>query len=401
MDIEEIRADFSVLERKINNKPIVYFDNACMTLKPKQVIDAINDFYLKSTGCGGRSAHKLGAEVSERVEETRKSVSKFINSKPNEVIFTRNTTESINLVANSFNFKQGDVILTSDREHNSNLVPWQVVANKKKLTHKVVFSNPDMTFNLEAFKKELNPKVRLVSVVHTSNLDGYTLPVKEIIKLAHGNGSLVLVDAAQSAGHQQVDVKSLDADFVVMSGHKMLGPSGTGILYGKQKLLSELEPFIVGGDTVESTTYESHKFLDSPKKFEAGLQDYAGIFGLGAAVNYLKDIGFDAIHRHEQKLNKQISGFLEKLPGCKIIGPDVSQRSGITSFNIDGLKYHDIALMLNNLSNVMVRSGQHCLHSWFNAHKLSGSVRASVYLYNTEAEVETFISAMKQISMLR
>jgi cysteine desulfurase/selenocysteine lyase len=258
-----------------------------------------------------------------------------------------------------------------------------------------------MTFDLKEFEKMIKG-VKLVSMVHSSNLDGYTTPAEEIIKIAHENDALVMLDGAQSAPHKLVDVKKLDVDFFAFSGHKMLGPSGTGVLYGKYDLLKELNPFIVGGDTVQSSTYDSCVFLNPPEKFEAGLQNYAGSIGLAAAAKYLMDVGKENIQKHEKELNKFITEELNKIDGISIIGPESSDlRGGIISFNIEGLKYHDIALMLNERANIMVRSGQHCVHSWFNAHKISGSVRASLYLYNTMEEAHAFIDNIKEIIKLR
>jgi len=402
MNMDRIRKDFPVLEKKINGKPIIYFDNACMSLRPKQIVEAMNEYYNEYPGCAGRSAHSFGNIVTQKVEESRKIISKFLNSKKHEeIIFTKNTTEGINLIAHSFGFKKGDVVLTSDREHNSNLLPWQLISKKLGIKHKIVYSKNDMTFDLKEFEKMVKG-VKLVSMVHSSNLDGYMIPAEEMIKIAHENDALVMLDGAQSAPHKLVDVKKLNVDFFALSGHKMLGPSGTGVLYGKYDLLKELSPFIVGGDTVQSSTYDSCVFLNPPEKFEAGLQNYAGSIGLAAAAKYLTDVGKENIQKHEKELNKFITEELNQIDGVSIIGPESPDlRGGIVSFNIEGLKYHDIALMLNEKANIMVRSGQHCVHSWFNAHKLNGSVRVSLYLYNTMEEAQTFIDNIKEITKLR
>ncbi|MDP1629425.1 MAG: aminotransferase class V-fold PLP-dependent enzyme, partial [bacterium] len=254
---------------------------------------------------------------------------------------------------------------------------------------------------IEEFKKRLEPKIKLVSVVFTSNLDGVTNPIKEIVRLSHQNGSLVLIDAAQAAGRQKIDVRDLDCDFLAFSGHKMLGPTGTGVLYAKRNLLENLRPFIVGGGTLVDSTYESYQFLSGPERFEAGLQDYAGIIGLGAAAKYLQNIGFENIKLQEQTLNRIIGEELKNLPELKIIGPEnPAERSGIVSFYHPKMASHEIALMLDKTYNIMVRSGRHCVHSWFNSRNIKDSVRASVYFYNTEEEANRFTDALKKIIKL-
>jgi len=399
MDLKKIRQDFPILQENSGNKAITYLDNACQSLRPRSVIEAINHYYLKTSACSGRSMHKLAAEVTHDVDQSRSTIAKFLNApKKEEIVFTRNTTEGINLVANSLCLQSGDVVLISDKEHNSNLIPWQTMAKKKGIILKIVPSKEDNTFDLEAFEKMLDEKVKLVSFGHTSNLDGVSVPVDEIIKQAHRNGSLVLLDAAQSAPHQRINVKALDVDFLAFSGHKMLGPSGMGVLYGKYSLLEQLEPFLVGGDTVLSSTYETCQFLPPPEKFEAGLQDYAGIMGFGAAIKYLEGIGFDAIQSQEHLLNEIITAEIKDMPKLRILGPqDSKQRGGIVSFYIEGIDSHRIALMLDQMANIMVRSGQHCVHSWFNAHQIKGSVRASIYFYNTQEEALLFVNNLKKI----
>lgn len=399
MNIQKIRQDFPMLQEKSGRKPIVYFDTACQSLRPQSVIDAIDQYYIKSSACSGRSMHQLAAEVTRRCDETRTGLAKFLNAaKKDEVVFTRNTTEGINLVANSLNLQPGDVVLISDKEHNSNLIPWQRLVKKNGITFKIIPSKEDNTFDLAAYEKMLDKSVKLVSVGYTSNLDGVSLPVGEIIKKAHANGSLTLVDAAQTAPHRQINVKALDVDFLAFSGHKMLGPSGTGVLYGKYALLEKIDPFLVGGDTVASSTYETCEFLPPPEKFEAGLQDYAGIFGLGAAVKYLQDVGFDNIQKQELAINEAITKGIQDVEGLHLIGPaDPHLRSGIVTFYIDGIDSHRIALMLDQMAGVEVRSGQHCVHSWFNAHNIKGSVRASIYFYNTLEEADVLIANLHKV----
>ncbi|MBS3051934.1 MAG: aminotransferase class V-fold PLP-dependent enzyme [Candidatus Aenigmarchaeota archaeon] len=402
-NLEKTRFDFPAINQKINGRPVIYFDNACMSLRPKQVIQAMNEYYEQYPACAGRSMHKFASKVNEKMSEARDIMANFIGAKKSEeIIFTRNTTEGLNLVANSLNFKHGDVVVTSDREHNSNLIPWQIISKTKKIVHKVVRSKKDMTFDLEIFEKNMNKNVKLVSMVHTSNLDGYTLPVEKIIRIAHDYGSLVMLDCAQSVPHKKIDVKKLNVDFVAFSGHKMVGPSGIGILYGKYHLLEEMNPFLVGGDTVSNTTYDSHTLLKPPEKFEAGLQNYAGNIGLGAAAKYLDNIGRENIEKHEIEINRFITQNITDIPSLSILGPEeVEQRGGIFSFNIKDIHFHDVAMMLDNIANIMIRSGQHCVHSWFNANKIEGSARASLYFYNTKEEAKIFVEKLKEISKLR
>jgi len=398
MNADKVRGDFPVL-----SKGVVYLDSACMSLKPRQVVWKMNEYYNEYPACAGRSNHRLGEAAKNAYEDARKTIAKLIGAKPEEIIFTRNTTEAINLVAHSLPLKKGDVVLGTDKEHNSNLVPWQLLA-EKGVKHTVVFSKSDNTFDMDKYGALLKKNVRLVSMVHTSNLDGVTNPAKEIVKKAHDNGSLVLLDGAQSVPHQRIDVHRLDVDFLAFSGHKMLGPTGTGILYARKDAMEKLRPFMAGGDTVANTTYDSHEFLDPPEMFEAGLQDYAGFIGLAEAARYLQSFGFENIERLETNLNRRLTEGLVSLgPGAAdIIGPkDSSLRSSITSFNLKGMDHHQAALMLDKIGSVMVRSGQHCVHSWFNAHGIKGSVRASLYLYNNEKDIDVFMETIKKIAKLR
>lgn len=382
-----IRQDFTILK-----KDIIYFDSACVSLKPKQVVDAINSYYNEFPGCGSRSSHKFGREVTEQVELTRRKIAKFFGARRSEeIIFTRNTTEGINLVAQTYPFKKGDKIIISDKEHNSNLIPWQELKKKKGIILEI-FKFGD----IESFKEKIKG-ARLASFVQTSNLDGTTQNVQEMIKIAHKEGAKVLIDGAQSAPHKEINLKKLDTDFFVASGHKMLGPSGTGILYGKKEELEKLELFISGGETVKDSQYNSYVIEDIPQRFEAGLQNYAGIIGLGAAIDYLKKIGMNNIQKKETELNKKLTQELLKIKGLKIIGPEnAEERGGVISFNIEGINPHDIALQLDASSNIMIRSGYHCCHSWFNSHKIDGSARASLYFYNTTEEIDKFLEALEK-----
>lgn len=382
MNVNKIKEDFTIFEKKISGKPITFLDSACMSLKPKQVVDKINEYYNNYPTCGGRGGYKLAKEVTNEVEETRRLVKKFINAKyEDEIIFNRNATEGINVIANNF-----DEALISDREHNSNLICW-----KNKI---VVDSKNDFTFDLDDFNQKVKG-VKLVSLVWTSNLDGYTLPVKEIIKIAHENEALVMLDGAQAVPHKEVDVKKLDVDFLAFSGHKMLGPTGVGVLYGKKDLLLNLKPLILGGGTVYDSTYEDYKFEELPKKFEAGLQDYAGIIGFSEAVKYLSK-HISEIDSHEQKLVKYL---YENLDVEHVGVSDYKLNSGVFNFNLK-MDNHEVAIMLDAMENICVRSGAHCVHSWFNKHNLKGSVRASFYLYNYLEDAERLVKSINNIKKM-
>ena len=392
MDVQKIRQDFPILQKGYEGEKIVYLDSACMSLRPKQVIEKINEYYYEYPGCASRSVHKIAIKVTMALEEARIKFQKMINAKEhNEIIFVRNTTEGLNLVAHGLTLTSGDRVLITDREHNSNLIPWLILEKERGIKLDVVPSNPDNTFNLETFKNMLSSDVKLVSMVHTSNLDGYTIPAAEIIKLTHDQEALVMLDGAQSAPHKPIDVQKFDADFFAFSAHKMLGPSGIGVLYGKQQYLEKLQPFIVGGSTVQNSTYTSTKFLPPPDKFEAGLQNYAGIIGAGAAADYLLKIGLSEIEQYDLKLNKIITESLSGYDEISLIGPQAPSLRGCSfSFNIRGVDCHDVAMILDEVGNIMIRSGMHCVHSWFNQHNLNGSARAAVYLYNTVEEVKFF-----------
>jgi cysteine desulfurase/selenocysteine lyase len=400
LDVNLVRKDFPVLQKLFNGKPPIYFDNACMTLRPTEVIEAMDDYYENYPACGGRSIHRLGLKTTRECDEARDSIGRFIGAKKKEeIVFTKNTTEAINLVSNSLDLKKGDTVLTTDFEHNSNLVPWLVLSERIGVKHVAVRSNADTTFDMEEFEKSMNKSVKLVSMVHTSNLSGVTTPAKEIIKNAHDHGAKVLLDGAQSAPHREVDVSNLDADFFAFSIHKMCGPSGIGVLYGKYEELKKLKPFMTGGDTVSDTHYDSYALLNPPERFEAGLQNYAGIIGAGAAVKYLMKIGMSEIEQHETILNEALTTELQDLDKLTLIGPrDPKLRSGIFTFSIEGLNPHDMAMILDEVANIMVRSGMYCVHSWCNIHASQGSVRASLYIYNTLEEVKTFSETVKQVT---
>lgn len=414
MNIDKIRKDFTILEGLASpasqKKPFVYMDSACMSLRPKQVVDEIATYYNEYPACGGRSKHRLASIVEDKVNDSRKILQKFISAKKSEeIIFTKNTTEGLNLVYKSLEFKRGDVILSTDKEHNSNLIPAQQLVKEKGIIHKIVPSKPitqgsivDGVFDIDAFSAEIDKSVKLVSVVHTSNLDGTSIgaiDLKELIKVSHDNGSLVMLDCAQSAPHKEVDVKSLGVDFISFSGHKMMGPSGTGVLYGKYLLLDEMKPFVVGGETVLESWYDKANFEAPPHKYEAGLKNYSGILGLGAATKYLLSLGQSNIAKHEQALNKKLSDELLTDARITLIGPrEFALRSGIFNFQIKGVPHDRVASVLDNAYGIMTRSGYHCVHSWYNARKLAGSTRASFYAYNTLEEMDYLANSIRKVA---
>jgi len=404
------RKDFPVLERAVKGKPIIYFDNACMSLRPKQVIEKSNEYYYNYPGCAGRSNHLIAEEVEREVSLARQEVAEFFGAdSAKSVIFTKNCTEGINLVANAIRFVPGEMVLTSDKEHNSNLIPWLKLQKEGKIKHDFIESTVENEFSLEKLREKLREhtgKVKLVSVVYTSNLDGVTNPVKEIIEISHKAGALVLLDCAQAAQHQEINIKKLGADFISVSSHKLCGPNGVGALISTQKNLQLLQQFMVGGETVKDSHLEgSYNPEDIPERFEAGLQNYPGIIGFAEGLRYLKQVGLENIHEHLKLLNQVATEGLSTIEKVKILGPaSAEKRSGILSFVILGKPVHEVSLLLNNLHNIMVRSGAHCVHGWFNHHQdtvfKDGTVRASFGFYNTPEEVEELVKAVKEIANL-
>jgi cysteine desulfurase/selenocysteine lyase len=399
MDFKKLRNDFPTLRA---DPDLAYLDNACVTLKPDIVLDAIHDYYTTSPGCGGRSVHRYGTKVSQQTSASRAKLSRFINAhSASEVVFTRNATQALNQVAHGLEWNKGDVVLTTDREHNSNLVPWLQLEKEQGIDHRVVASHTNNSFDMEAFEAacaDAGSNLRLVSMSHIGNLDGVTLPIKEIAKVAHDHNALICVDGAQSTPHMNVDVQDLDIDFLAFSIHKMCGPSGMGGLWGRYDLLDGLRTIQAGGQTVQSSTYDSIDWAAPPARFEGGLGHFSGMVATGAAIDYLSALDMDAVKEHEIKLNKIMSKTVSGIDGVDIIGPeDAALRGGICSVLMHELPAHDIALLLDEAAGVMVRSGQHCVHSWFNANgHLNGSLRASAYFYNTEEEVKLFAETFEE-----
>ena len=394
------REDFPTLR---GEQAPAYLDNACVTLKPQSVIDAITRYYTETPGCGGRSVHRFGTAVSKSVSEARAKLGSFLNaSSPNEIVFTRNATHSINQIAHGMKWSKGDIVLTTDREHNSNLVPWLQLEQEQGIDHRVVASHEDNTFDMEAFEAacaDAGSRLRMVAMSHVGNLDGIEIPIAEITKVSHDHGALVAVDGAQSTPHMNVDVQALDIDFLSFSIHKMCGPSGMGGLWGRYELLDELRTIQSGGQTVKTSSYTDATWAAPPARFEGGLGNFSGMMATGAAIDYLSNLDMNAVHEHEIRLNRIMTNGVKDLPGISIIGPeDPSQRGGICSLLMDGLPAHDVALLLDEAAGVMVRSGQHCVHSWFadRGHP-QGSLRASAYLYNNEEDVRRFVDTLTEI----
>ena len=393
----QFRQDFPTLDTE---NPPVYLDNACMTLRPKPVIEAIKSYYEQSPGCGGRSVHRYATTVSRKMMDCRKKMAELFNAREsNEIIFTKNATHSLNQVAKGLSWEKGDVVLTTDREHNSNLVPWLQLEEEQGIDHRVIKSNDDNTFNIENFENacaEAGSNLKMVSLSHVGNLDGIATPVKEATKIAKDFGALVCIDGAQSTPHMKVDVQDLGIDFMAFSIHKMMGPSGMGGLWGRMDLLEGMRSIQSGGSTVDTSHYDSLTWSKPPARFEGGLGNYAGILGTSAAIDYISKIDLDAVHEHEVSLNRVMTSILKDVNGLRIIGPeDPAQRGGICSILLDNIDAHDLAILLDEAAGVMVRSGMHCVHSWFNAKGIDrGSLRASAYLYNTEDEVKLFADTL-------
>ncbi len=393
MSFSSLRDDFPTLR---GTNPPAYLDNACVTLKPDSVIKSITDYYTKHPGCGGRSVHRYGTQVSRLISQSRKTIADFINAKStNEVVFTRNATHSINQIAKGLEWNEGDVVITGDREHNSNLVPWLQLVEEQGIEHRIVRSNDDNTFNLDNFEQlcdDVGDKLKMVSLSHVGNLDGISIPIAKAAEITHRYDALISVDGAQSTPHMNVDVQSLNIDFLSFSIHKMCGPSGMGGLWGRYELLDSLRSIQSGGQTVETSHYDSMNWAKPPSRFEGGLGNFSGMIASGKAIEYLSKLNMNDVHEHEIRLNSIITNKIKHLSEIEIIGPEnAKQRGGICSILMGDLPSHDIALLLDEAAGVMVRSGQHCVHSWFNSRGIeNGSLRASAYFYNTEEEAKLF-----------
>jgi cysteine desulfurase/selenocysteine lyase len=407
LDPHKIREDFPILKRKVNGHPLIYFDNAATSQKPRQVIEAIKDYYENHNANVHRAVHTLSQEASELYETAHEEVARFINAKGmEEIVFVRGTTEAINLVAYSWgchNLQKGDEVIVSLMEHHSNIVPWEILSKTRGFALTYANVNSDGTLDYEFLEKSITKKTKFVCLSHVSNVTGVINDIKRVAKIAHEHGAMILVDAAQSVPHMPVNVKDLDADFLAFSGHKMLGPTGIGVLYGRKDILERMEPFHGGGEMIREVSFNptakhcSITWNDLPWKFEAGTPHTSGGVGLMEAVRYLRKVGMESVKEHEAVLARYT---LKRIQGCKnitVYGPkDASTKCGIVPFGIDGMSSHDIALFLDSYG-IMIRSGFHCAQPLHQIFKIKSSARASFYVYNTREEIDLFTGILKEI----
>jgi cysteine desulfurase / selenocysteine lyase len=399
LQLQNIRAEFPILQEKIYNKDLIYFDNGATTQKPQCVIDRITFGYEHLNANIHRGVHYLSQKATEAHEDARTVVANFLGAtKREEIIFTRGTTEAINLIAYSFGeafCAEGDEIIVSTLEHHSNIVPWQMLCERKKMKLRVIPINDKGELNLDAFKSLLNEKTRIVSIAHVSNVLGTINPVAEIIDIAHKQNIPVLVDGAQAVPHIKVDVVALDADFYVFSGHKIYGPTGIGALYGKEKWLNQIPPYQGGGEMIATVSFEKTTYNELPFKFEAGTPDYIGSTALAEALNYVQKIGIDKIAEHEHDLLTYCTEKLLEIEGMRIIGT-ASEKSAVVSFLVGQIHPYDIGMLLDKLG-IAVRTGHHCAQPLIDSLGIPGTVRASFGLYNTKSEIDAFILALKKV----
>lgn len=398
-DVEAVRADFPVLSQEHHpGVPLIYLDNAATSQKPLKVIEMLDDYYRRYNANVHRGIHKLSEEATAAYEQARLKLRKFIKARSRrEIIFTRGTTEGINLVAQTWgraNLKPGDVVLSTQMEHHSNIVPWQILATEKGIVVRYVPVLPDGTLDMDAYAAFLRDEpVKLVAVTAVSNVLGTINPIKEMAKQAHEAGALILVDAAQAAPHLPLDVQALDVDFLVFSGHKMLGPTGSGVLYGKRELLEAMPPWMGGGDMINRVTLEGSTWNELPYKFEAGTPSIAEMIGLGYAVDYLEALGMDKVHAYERMLTEYALERLEEVPGLTLYGPSADRKGAVATFTMDGIHAHDLAQMLD-AEGIAVRAGHHCAMPLHDCFGIPASARASFYLYNTVAEIDALIEGI-------
>lgn len=397
LDVLKIRKDFPILSRKVNGKPLIYFDNAATSQTPQQVIDVIVNYYSEFNANIHRGVHQLSQEATDKYEQARLIIQKHFNVRtPKEIIFTSGTTHSINIVANGFTelLKKGDVILVSAMEHHSNIVPWQMLCDKTSAILKVIPMTEDGELNMNEFYSLLKLKPKLVFVNHISNALGTINPIKQIIDESHKVDAAVLIDGAQACPHIKSDLQNLDVDFYVTSAHKMCGPTGVGILYGKEFWLNKLSPFEGGGEMISDVTFEKTTYADLPHKFEAGTPNICGGIAFGEAINYMNAIGFDKISLHENKLLEYATEKLLSIDGLKIYGTSKNKTS-VISFNIDGIHAYDLGTIIDKLG-IAIRTGQHCAQPIMDFYGISGTARASFAFYNTVDEIDQFIVAIKK-----
>ncbi|EAH4447091.1 TPA: cysteine desulfurase [Listeria innocua] len=399
IDIQKIRADFPILAQEINEKPLAYLDNAATSQKPKQVIEALTHYYEFDNANVHRGVHTLAARATDAYESARGKVAKFIHAREvAEIIFTRGTTSAINLVVDSYaeaNIEAGDEIVISYLEHHSNLIPWQQLAKRKGAVLKYIELEEDGTISVEQAKKTIDEKTKIVALAHVSNVLGTITPIKEIAAIAHQFGAVILVDGAQAVPHMEVDVVDLDADFYAFSGHKMMAPTGIGALYGKRELLDAMEPTEFGGEMIDFVELYDSTWKELPWKFEAGTPIIGGAIALGAAIDYLAEVGLANIHAHEQELASYAIEEMSKIEGITIYGPkDASKRCGLVTFNLEGAHPHDIATILDE-DGIAIRAGHHCAQPLMKWLDVSSTARASFYIYNTKEEIDALIDGLK------
>ena len=395
--IHDIRADFPILQTKIHNKPLVYFDNAATTQKPKIVIDRIQNYYETKNANIHRGVHHLSQVATQDYEDARTRIQKYIGAaKSEEIIFTKGTTDGINLVASSFGalLKEGDEILISAMEHHSNIVPWQLLADLKKIKLRVIPIHKDGTLIMDEFDRLLSERTKLVSITHISNTLGTINPIDNIIKSSHAVGAKVLIDGAQSIQHGDVDVSSLNCDFFVFSGHKIFGPTGIGVLYGKEKLLEEMPPYQGGGDMIKNVSFEKTTFNELPFKFEAGTPNIIGGIGLGTAIEYIESLDRKSAFDYEKKLLTYAEQELLKIEGIQIFGTS-SEKTSLVSFNIGSIHPFDLGTLLDK-QGIAVRTGHHCTQPLMDFYNIPGTIRASFSIYNTVEEVNLFLNALRR-----
>lgn len=400
--IEDVRKDFPILSKTIYNKPLVYLDNAATTQKPLSVIEAMNNEYLNVNSNVHRGVHWLSQQATELHESARETLRKFINAKStNEIIFTRGTTESINLVASSFVegfMNAGDEVIVSEMEHHSNIVPWQLQMARKGIALKVAPIDDEGNLDMEAFKKLFSERTKLVSIAHVSNVLGTVNPIDEIIQFAHSQGVPVLVDGAQSAPHFAIDVQAMDCDFFALSGHKMYGPTGIGVLYGKDEWLDRMPPYQGGGEMIETVSFDKVTFEKPPLKFEAGTPDYVATHGLATAVDYLLDLGMDNIQKHEATLTKYAMEQLSTIKDIRFIGTP-RQKDAVVSFLVGDIHPFDLGTLLDRLG-IALRTGHHCAQPLMQRLGIQGTVRASFGLYNTKEEIDVLVKGIERVAAM-
>ena len=404
MNIENIRKDFPILSRTVYNKPLVYFDNAATTQKPLCVLDAMREEYLNVNANVHRGVHWMSQQATDLHEAARETVRKFINAKSvNEIVFTRGTTEGINLVASCFCdefMHEGDEVIVSVMEHHSNIVPWQLQARKKGIVLKVIPMSDDGVLDMDAYKNLFTEKTKIVSVAHVSNVLGTVNPVKDIVRIAHEHNVPVLVDGAQSTPHFKVDMQDIDCDFFVFSGHKIYGPTGIGVLFGKEEWLDKLPPYQGGGEMIARVSFEGTTFEQPPLKFEAGTPDYIATSGLAKALDYVSAIGMDNIERYEQELTQYALEKMRQIPDMHIYGhPTFNVSDAVISFNVGDIHHMDMGTLLDRLG-IAVRTGHHCAQPLMDRLGVLGTVRASFSFYNTKDEIDSFIAGIERVSKM-